>query len=351
MKIAIFLPNWIGDVVMATPALRAIRARYRDAHLIGLARPYVRQVLEGTDWFDESWAYDRRSDDRNLRTWTVARRLRASKLEMAILMPNSLSSAWTAWLSGARRRVGFGHWGRQALLTDVVGREALGGKSRPYSAVDHYAQLAEAAGCPVTNKRLELRVSSAAQSGADKVWKNFGWTDENRVVALNTGSAGAPAKNWPITYFKEVAQRLVDEFQARVLVLCGPKERDSARAIVEHVQHPFVQGMHDQDLSLSVMMGCIARSQLLISTDSGPRHFAAAFSVPTVAIFGSIDRRWSQNYNPHEIGLQRQLACGPCGKKDCPLLTYACLHEINTSEVLESGRRLLNKQAAIQGAA
>lgn len=338
MKIAVFLPNWIGDVAMATPALRALREQYGDAHIVGVMRPYVEQVLEGTSWLNECWRYDRRSSAGALGASAVAQRMRSRDFDLAVLMPNSISSAWVAWLGRAKHRIGFGGWGRSLFLTTAIPRHTA--DRRPYSAVDHYLEIAEAAGASTSNRQLELSLTPCAREGACRVWKQFGWRDDDSVVALNTGSAGALAKNWSIDSFRQVAQHFVQNGRSRVLVLCGPKERDSAQAIVRELNHPHVQGMHEQDLSLGVMMGCIARSDLLISTDSGPRHLAAALGVPTVAIFGSIDQQWSHNYHAAEIGLQCRLKCGPCGKKVCPLGTNECLRKIGVEDVLRSASQL-----------
>src|SRR5258707_15213195 len=104
MNIAVFLPNWIGDAVMATPALRALRQHYAGAHLVGVLKPYVAGVLEGGDWFDQliyanggRWSQS---------VPAVAWQLRRSHVDLAMLFPNSLRSALVARLGGCRRRIG-----------------------------------------------------------------------------------------------------------------------------------------------------------------------------------------------------------------------------------------------------
>ena len=103
MKIAVFLPNWLGDLVMATPTLRAMRRHFGpQAHLVGILRPYLADVLAGTGWLDELWFFDPRAEDRGLHAWAVARRMRAERFEKAVLLPNSLHVVLVAWLGGAR---------------------------------------------------------------------------------------------------------------------------------------------------------------------------------------------------------------------------------------------------------
>src|SRR5437016_6087184 len=101
MNIAIFLPNWIGDVVMATPAIRALRERYASARMIAVCRPYVAAVLDGSPWFDDHIFLDRSGPWGN-RWPSVAWKLRRTGIELAVLFPNSFRSALTAWLGGCK---------------------------------------------------------------------------------------------------------------------------------------------------------------------------------------------------------------------------------------------------------
>ena len=118
MKVAIFLPNWLGDLVMATPVLRALRRKFgKDARLVGIMRPYLADVLSGTDWLDEQWFFDPRSSERSQRAWAVANRMRRERFDLAILLTNSLRSAMMAWWAGAKQRIGYVRYGRGPLLT------------------------------------------------------------------------------------------------------------------------------------------------------------------------------------------------------------------------------------------
>ena len=123
MNIALFLPNWVGDVVMATPALRALRRHFAGAHFVGVCRPYVTDVLGGSTWLDTTLLRDRRGPWSN-RWPAVAWRLRREKIDLAILFPNSFRSAFAAWLGGARRRLGFQRHFRGGLLNGPAGTVA-----------------------------------------------------------------------------------------------------------------------------------------------------------------------------------------------------------------------------------
>src|SRR3954471_21231600 len=105
-RIALFLPNWIGDVVMATPAVRAARTAFPAAELVAVCKPYVADVLAGSPWFRDVILFDK-SGPRDRRLWAVARRLRQDRIDAAVLFPNSFRAALLARLGGCRRVVGF----------------------------------------------------------------------------------------------------------------------------------------------------------------------------------------------------------------------------------------------------
>src|SRR5580698_6992043 len=116
-RIALFLPNWIGDVAMATPAVRAVRERFREAHVAAVCKPYVTALLDGSPWFDEIIPFDKNGPWPQ-RTLAVARCLRRERFNTAVLFTNSFRSALVARLGGCKRRIGFARYGRSPLLTD-----------------------------------------------------------------------------------------------------------------------------------------------------------------------------------------------------------------------------------------
>ena len=334
MNVCIMLPNWIGDVVMATPALRAIKSRFGEqAHIVGLMRPYVSKVLEGTDWLDEHLYYDGKKRGAWLRMASTAGELRRRKIDLCVSLPNSLSSGVIAWLGGARERVGFARHGRGLLLTKKLHAPRTGRKFTPRSAVEHYVELAEAIGCPVASRRLELATLPADEAGADLVWRNLGLDDGRQVVALNTGSANSSARHWPGEYFAQLAAQAARELNVSVLVVCGPGERAAAAEIARWAAHPRVLSMADQDMGLGVSKAVIRRSSLMVTTDSGPRHIAKAFGVPLVSLCGPIDPRWTATEFPPETQLFVDLPCRPCGKAKCPLVHHRCMRDLSVDRV------------------
>lgn len=346
MNLGIVLPNWIGDLVMATPALRAIRNFYGPrATITGVMRPYVAQALAGTTWLDERVYCDRKSKDPQQTIGAVAQRLRETKLDAVVLLPNSLSTGWLAWRSGARIRLGYARYGRGLLLNRKLDAPRAGGRLTPISAVDYYLELAYALGCPPEAKRVELQTLAGDDQIAEQIWERMGFSQLRQVVTLNTGSATGLARDWPIAHFTELAKQIVARHSdTAVLVLCGPAQRETAAEMERNIGHDRVRSMADEDLSLGVSKSCIRRADLMVTTDSGPRHIAAAFQVPTIALCGPIDPRWSNNYNPAETVLTHDVECRPCDKKTCPLGHQACMRDLGVDRVYAAVRKKLEDQ-------
>ncbi|MBC8353854.1 MAG: lipopolysaccharide heptosyltransferase II [Planctomycetes bacterium] len=344
MKIAIVLPNWIGDAAMATPTLRAISERFGTyAEIIGVMRPYVAEVLEGTSWLDQCVLYDPKSADRSLSSWSLVRRLRSMKLDSIVMLTNSLRTGVSSWLSGAPQRVGYVRNGRGLLLTDKLYAPCDGRRFTPISAVDYYLDLAKHLGCENISRDIELATTDANEEAANGVWKKLGLGNGGETVVLCPGSAFGPAKHWPTEYFAELATKIVDTRGCNVLVACGPAERDNAREIAQLANRPQIVSLADEALSIGLTKACLRRSRLAVATDSGPRHLAAGFGVPTVALFGSTDPRWSLNYNPREIRLNETVPCGPCAKRACPLTHHDCMKHLRVERVFKAVQSLLER--------
>lgn len=340
MRIGIFLPNWIGDVVMATPALRAVSEHFgRQATIVGIMRPYVEQVLDGTSWLDEHLLYDRRSLTSVSR---LVSSLRQQHFDALLLLTNSLSTGTFAWLSRARKRIGFAMHGRRYLLTHPLEPLREGRTRVPSSAVDHYLEVAEQLGCRVSCKVPQLATTELQESAADQVWQQAGWSLQDPVAVLNTGGAYGAAKVWPEDHFSNLARRLVLQHNHRVLFLCGPSECDSVARICRHADHPHIRSLVGQQLSIGLSKACVKRARVMVTTDSGPRHFAAAFNVPTVTVFGPTDPRWSHNYLERSIDLQLDVDCGPCARRVCPLDHHRCMRDLSVEQVVVATSSLLD---------
>ncbi len=357
MKIAVFCPNWVGDMVMATPALRAVRRHFSGAEIVAVVRPYVAGVLDGLDLVDRRLLHDPRNSARSpaanapaARGIGFARRLRRERFDAALVLPNSFRSAFWARVSGAKRRIGFQRNGRGWLLTDPVRPRP---RAVPNPVIDEYLRLARRLGCRHLSRRMELATSAGDERQMQAFWgrQSPGNLSGRGVVCLNPGGAFGAAKHWPVTSFAELALRLALELDKRVLVLCGPAEREQAREIVRLAGHPAVVSLADETSSLGLTKAAIRAADLLVTTDSGPRHFAPPFRVPVVTLFGPTHPAWSETYYERSLHLQAEVDCGPCQQRVCPLKHHACMRHLTVAWAFKAAKTLLEKHSEKQKAA
>jgi heptosyltransferase-2 len=349
MNLAIFLPNWVGDAVMATPTLRAFRQTYSNAKILGVMPPVIADVLQETDFFDEIILHQPRGNRPEHSGSAVIRRLQQERCDLGVLLPNSWRSAWLAWRGGIRRRVGFGREGRGILLTDALKPKS---RSFPNPVMDEYLRLATHLDCDIRSKITELAVTDNDQTQLNQFWKrNLPELRTRGVVCFNTGGAFGPAKNWPMEYFVALAQRVVDQLHKTVLIVCGPTERDDARMIVREAARPEVLTLADENLSIGLTKAAIRDSQLLVTTDSGPRHFAQPFRVPVITLFGPTHIAWSETHYDLAEHLQVSVDCGPCQQRTCPRGHHRCLRDLKVDRVFASVNRLLTPRLLPQRAA
>jgi heptosyltransferase-2 len=342
MTLAIVCPNLIGDTVMATPTFRAIREAFPAERLLAVVRPSVSPVLDGSPWFDRRILVDHRSTDPAYSTRAALQAIRKERVETMVLLPNSFRSALLAVRSGATRRVGYARGGRGWLLTD--GLLPLRDRSRrfvPTPIIHEYLALARHLGCSIHSTRTELFTTPEEEQAADRAFTALGIASDERVVCLNTGGAFGPAKSWPAEYFAHLAKRLARDSDVRVLVLCGPSEREAARAIVAGADHPRVVSLVDQPMSIGLSKACVRRSSLLVTTDSGPRHFATAFDVPVLTIFGPTHIEWTRTDHPLSFHIVHPVPCGPCQQPTCSQGHHRCLRDLGPEAVYRAADRIL----------
>jgi heptosyltransferase-2 len=358
MRMGVFLPNWVGDVVMATPALRALRKLVGGGQLIGVMRPYVAEVLAGSAWFDETVVYEKgkssqiRTGRLSDQSKTAIEKLRAARLDVAVLLPNSLRTAWMAYRGGARERVGMTGNLRSPLLTTKVYLPRRRGRRVGLPALNAYLQVAQAAGAAPESPTMELATTAADEQAADAAWRRLGLSDGPNVAVVNTGGAFGAAKDWPAEYFVTLAERMAKERELHVLLNCGPAERPAVREIVAAVNHPRVVSLADErELPIGLTKAVIRRAALLVTTDSGPRFFGVAFGVPTVTLFGPTSVELTRTGAAHETSLSLGLECQPCMERSCPLKHHRCMRDLTADRVLKAVDAALGSHVQRQHAA
>ena len=328
---------------MATPALRCLRSAFPDAQIDLTMVPYVRKLVEGAPWYDNIIEYSRSHEHRGLTgLLRYVRSLRHNHYDLAVLLPNSISSALIAFLAGVNRRIGYDRDRRGFLLTDPVPAPRENGVFVPQPMVEYYLRLCEALGTPIDSRRTELFVDPESERRAEELFRKHDVGGDNTVIAINPGAAYGSSKLWDTARFAEVADTLTDREGCKVLLLGGPGEKQIVRQIAA-AAHSSPVNLADEDVALDILKSVIKRCNLLITVDSGPRHIAVAFDKPVVVLMGPTDPRYTNSNLEKTIVLRvEDLDCAPCHIKECPT-DHECMTRITTDMVIRAANELFQK--------
>lgn len=330
---------------MSTPALVSLRKGFGpDCQMVGILRPSIAEVLAGTPWLNEFWTFDSKRRNDQPGRWDLPAKLRLRRFDTAILFTNSFETAAIAWLGGITNRLGYARDGRSLLLTHRLPVPRAGWSLRPTPAIDYYLAFPAALGFTATNRHMTLHLTDQDNNEYSQFIQETGLTvdpDLSTVVINNSGAFGE-TKLWPHRELLRLCRLLLTQQKIRVVLHCGPAERQAANKIADELSNPRVVSMgRVARLPLSLSKSLLARADLVISTDSGPRHIAVAFDRPVISLFGPTDEPWTQTYNQKEVVMEENLSCRPCWKPRCPLGHHACMADLTAERVYRVALDLL----------
>ena len=340
-KILVHCPSWVGDLVMATPTLRAIRENNPAAHIALLVRPQIRQVIEGLPYYDELIEYDSKSLHRKWKDkFSLSRKLKKSRFSLAIILPNSFSSAAVSFLAGIPARVGYNTNLRGFMLTHKISPPQEKGKVVPIPMVERYLMICKALHYTISSERTELSILSNTREAVNKLYQHRGINQDKSLVVMVPGGSFGPSKLWPPEYFAQGGDSLIEKYGAQVIIIAGPGEELIAEQIDSLMRsRPFV--FTTEDISLEYLKAIISDAALVVTNDTGPRHFAVAFDVPVIVMMGSTDPRYT-NYSLEKTKLLREdLECSPCQLKVCPT-DNRCMRNISVDKVVKACEEFLS---------
>ena len=341
-RIYVRLPNWVGDVVLATPFLRRLRAWAPEAEIVLHGRGVALRLLEPEGLANRQVSVVHKG---LLGPWREGRRVRAEvgEIDLAFLLPNSLSSALTARAAGARRTLGFRN-GRSLLVREGPFAEKEG-LFRSLPMIDYYLQLLETLGvdCREVPRRPVLSTPSLANDWAEEFLTRLSLNAPGlRRWAINLGGSWE-TKRW----IPEHAGRLVRLLRRRgitPILLRGPDEQaladETCAAAGERVPGA------DEVVGLNELTAVLSRCEILITTDSGPRHFGIAAGIPVLVLIGSTHPGYTAvDYPALELACE-EVSCWPCHLKVCPL-EFRCMRALTAERVAEQAARLVARRLPV----
>jgi len=315
-------PNWLGDAVMALPALAAVRAALPDTKITIAAISAVAPVFDE----DTSAAPDAvlTIPDRRRETAILA----SGKFDAALLLTNSFRSAWTTKRAGIPDRWGYAANLRGSLLTRPVSRP----RERLHQS-KYYTTLVGGLGFEVAESLPRVVVRADTARRAAELLGKHGVTSSARLIGFAPGAAYGHAKRWPPSRVADVIARV--SILGGVSVIIGAAgDREAGREIESCLRAgtAFVNLIGRTDLRQ--LAGVLARCSVFVSNDSGAMHLAAAVGVPVTAIFGPTDERVTAPLGDHDVILQK-VFCRPCMLRDCPI-DHRCMKRISSDQVFDS---------------
>ncbi len=336
-RLLVVVPNWVGDVVLATPVLRALREGLPQTHIRLLLRPHLREVLDGHDFFDALEFWPARRGLGGIRPMaTLAARLRRQRFDAAVLLTHSFRSALLAWRARIGRRIGYARDGRAWLLTDRLRWPRADGRFRPVPMTTAYARLIEPLGCKLRDPRPRLEISPQQLEAGQALLRHYGLKPK-RYAVIAPGAAFGAAKCWLPERFAGLIDVLHRRWGLAGVLAGAPGEY----ALLERIAGLARSGpivCRDPGTTLGTLKLLVRDAALLVCNDSGPRHYGIALGTPTVTIFGPTDPAWTETHCPHEVQVRMDVPCGPCQLRRCPL-DHRCMRAVTVEQVAQAAEQ------------
>jgi heptosyltransferase-2 len=329
--------NWIGDAVMTTPAVRAIRRNFPDARISLLAKPWVAPVFAHSPHVDEIIVYDAMGRHRGaLGPLRLARDLHRQGFDAAILLQNAIEAALIAFMARIPVRIGFDTDARRLLLTHPVRcTKAI----KAIHQTGYYLKILEGVGLATWEQSLELHLGEADRRQALRILASHGIEGGRPLIGLNPSATFGPAKQWFPERYAALGERLHRRYDAAIVIFGGPADRDLGQSITGMMACPVID--LSGRTSLGEAMALIDRCSAFVTNDSGLMHVAAALDTPLVAIFGSTNSTTTSPYSPTSRIVRVSIECSPCMQPVCPLGHMNCMREVSVDMVSAAVEGLL----------
>lgn len=332
-KILITRTDRIGDVVLSTPVLEAVRTRFPLATIAMIVTPATKELVDGNPNLDEVIVYDKSGLERSwLGTWRFAQRLRNRKFDIAIHLHPTNRVNWVSFFAGIPIRLGYDRKNHR-LLTHVIPHQKQEGKKHE---AEYNFDLLKPLGIDGFHElKTYVPLHESCYEELDQIKKEAG-LNSGPFVAMNAG-ASCPSKMWPASRFAELADKISEKFGLTVVFIGGEKEKIISAQMMRWMKTKPVD--LTARLTLSQLAWLLKEADLLVSNDSGPVHIANAVGTPAISIFGRKQpglspKRWGPIGMASTV-LHKDAGCTVCIAHECEF-SFLCLDMISVEEVLEA---------------
>jgi heptosyltransferase II len=329
-NIIVRMPNWIGDLVMATPILSDLRKAYPNARITAMCRSPICELLKEDPEIDELFCFSKASGlGRRAGRRNVIEKLRKGEYDLGILLTHSFSSAWWFWLGRIKNRLGYECNGRKFLLTH---RLPFPENIQNQHLVVTYKQILGPLGIPVSDAPPHLYLTEKEMQEARALLKKQGIPDGALIIGINPGATYGSAKCWLPDRFREVTEKLLQDENVYIVYFGDHGTANVVKEICRGLP-PRVVNLAGQT-SLRELSSLISQCDVLLTNDSGPMHIADAVGTPIVALFGSTSEVVTGPYRSGTV-IHKHAECSPCYQRTCHI-DFRCMKRIEANEVYEA---------------
>ncbi|MBN1914055.1 MAG: lipopolysaccharide heptosyltransferase II [Candidatus Omnitrophica bacterium] len=337
-RILIVRTDRIGDVLLSTPAIRALRDSYPSAYIAMMTGPYAKEAVEGNPYLDEVIVYDKDHKHKSwMRSLKFSRNLKKKKFDLAVILHPSNRVHLVTFLAGIPRRIGYRRK-MGFLLTDRIRHEKQSGEKHE---LEYNLDLLRHLGIPAQDKGLFMPIKEESEAWAQEFLGQQGIGKKDKLIAIHP-AASCPSKIWPGERFARTADLLAQKYGFKILVFSGPKDISLANNVAEQMNSQAINLAGKT--SVTQLASLLKRCTLFISNDSGPVHIASALGVPVISIFGRNQkglspRRWGPVGEKDKV-LHKEVGCVVCLAHNCDK-GFACLKAISVEDVLAAADEIL----------
>jgi heptosyltransferase II len=335
-NIIVRMPNWIGDLVMATPILSDLRKAYPEAHITAMCRSPICELLKEDPEINELFCFSKASGfGRRIERRNIIEKLRKGDYDLGILLTHSFSSAWWFWLGKVQIRLGYECNGRKPLLTHSL---PFPKNIQNQHLVVTYKMLLEPLGIPISDTPPRLYLSSRELKDARTLLRQHRIPEGALIVGINPGATYGSAKCWLPERFREVTERLLRDKDVYIVYFGDQATVSLVKEICAGLPPRVINlaGM----TSLRELSSLMSHCDVILTNDSGPMHIADAIGIPIVALFGSTSEIITGPYRSGTL-IHKHVECSPCYQRTCPI-DFRCMKRIEADEVYEAINKILS---------